>query len=219
MNNFKGAFNQARTIAESGRSQITKQFDKVDARYPIGNKPAGASASTPSTETPPPLPPTRSSGPPPPPGRGRSTSNATTATAGGAGNGVFVGMSQQEKEAFFSLLDEYFASRPHLASLFQQQQAPSTSSTPSAFAYAPPPPAAAAPPVAPAASRPAPPPARRGIGYAVALYDYDAAQSEDLGFKEGERIEVLEAVSDDWLRGSLGGREGIFPSSYVQMQG
>lgn len=27
------------------------------------------------------------------------------------------------------------------------------------------------------------------------------------------------AVSDDWMKGELNGRKGIFPSAYVQMQG
>jgi len=26
-------------------------------------------------------------------------------------------------------------------------------------------------------------------------------------------------VSDDWMKGELNGRKGIFPSAYVQMQG
>ncbi|GAA5872489.1 hypothetical protein JCM8547_006929 [Rhodosporidiobolus lusitaniae] len=216
----KGAFAQARALAESGRSQVTKQFDKIDSKYPMGGQKPPASPgiddshASSSSYTAPPPPPSRTGGPPPPPGRGRAASGASTTaarTAGGAGGGsVFVGMSSGEKEAFFALLDEYFSARPHLAHLFQ-----SSSSTPSSL-----PPAAAPPP--PSASRPPPPPAPaqpRGLGYAVALYDFDAGQAEDLGFKEGDRIEVLEVVSDDWYRGSLNGREGIFPASYVQMQG
>ncbi|GAA6033418.1 hypothetical protein JCM8097_006741 [Rhodosporidiobolus ruineniae] len=224
----KGAFAQARALAESGRSQVTKQFDKVDARYPIGGgqkKPSSASGdggaespglATHTSSAPPPPPPTRGSGPPPPVGRGRATSGASVSSGvgagasrvgGGAGGGsVFVNMPSAEKEAFFALLDEYFSSRPHLAHLFQ----PTTSSSSSSSAPAP-----------PAASRPAPPatPTRRGVGTAVALYDFEAGQTEDLSFSEGDRIEVLEIVSDDWYRGALNGREGIFPSSYVQMQG
>ncbi|GAA5896174.1 hypothetical protein JCM6882_008510 [Rhodosporidiobolus microsporus] len=217
----KGAFAQARALAESGRSQVTKQFDKIDSRYPMGGQKAGGGAGTPTDErpssssgvsAPPPPPPSRfgagSSGPPPPPGRGRSSSgvgaSSAAAAATGGGAGVFVNMSVTEKEAFFALLDEYFSSRPHLAHLFQ-----STNSAP--------PPVAA--PAAPAASRPAPPPARRGLGTAVALYDFEAGQAEDLSFREGDRIEVLEVVSDDWYRGALHGREGIFPSAYVQMEG
>ncbi|GAA5835477.1 hypothetical protein JCM11251_005246 [Rhodosporidiobolus azoricus] len=218
----KGAFAQARALAESGRSQVTKQFDKIDSRYPMGGQKANA-AGTPTDENPHPLPTSHSSapppppsrfgggggGPPPPPARGRSTSSVTGAgiAAGGAApQGVFTNMSVTEKEAFFALLDEYFSSRPHLSHLFQ-----STNSS-----VAPPP---FAPPVAPVTSRPAPPPARRGIGTAVALYDFEAGQGEDLPFREGDRIEVLEVVSDDWYKGALNGREGIFPAAYVQMEG
>ncbi|BGP18863.1 hypothetical protein JCM10213_003518 [Rhodosporidiobolus nylandii] len=227
----KDAFAQARALAESGRNQLNKQvFDKVDARYPMGGqKNASTSASVDESGAAPPLPPTRGSAPPPPPGRGRSSSTlsgtgvgapARTAT-GGAGTGsVFVGMSSAEKEAFFSLLDEYFAARPHLAGLFQQPASSSSavSAVPTPVSPAP---VYTAPPAAPAATRPPPPaaPQARGIGHAVALYDYDATQPEDLPFKEGERVEILEVVSDDWYRGALNGKEGIFPSSYVQMQG
>lgn len=90
-------------------------------------------------------------------------------------------MDEREKQAFFGLLDEYFSSRPQFAAMFGGDAAPPPfSPTP-----------AAAPPPPPAASRP-PPPAARGIGHAIALYDYAGGQPEDLSFKENDRITVLE---------------------------
>lgn len=54
------------------------------------------------------------------------------------------------------------------------------------------------------------------VEYCTALYDYDSTDSGDLNFKEGDRIKLLELVSQDWYRGELNGRSGIFPSNYVQ---
>ncbi|GAA5911216.1 hypothetical protein JCM8208_005764 [Rhodotorula glutinis] len=226
------AFKSAKTFADKGHAQIQQGFKQLDQRVPLGSqkrtdsssRPPGGAASpglaTYSSPAPPPPPPTRNAaagGPPPPPGRGRAGSAATSSSygapassaAGAAlGKGVFSGMDQREKEAFFALLDEYFSSRPQFASLFQ------------GGAGAAPPPAAQAP-APPAASRPTPaPPAYPiGLGTAVALYAYEGGQAEDLSFAEGERITVLESVSDDWMKGELNGRKGIFPSAYVQMQG
>ncbi|GAA6043563.1 hypothetical protein NBRC10512_003501 [Rhodotorula toruloides] len=226
------AFKQARTIAEKGRTSVTAQFDKVDKRFPMGaqgrtnsSSSAGGLASpglatgTSSSAAPPPPPPTRTGGPPPPPGRARAPSAASSSagfaaasagTAVGGGRGLFSGMDEHEKQAFFSLLDEYFSSRPQFAGMFGGE----------AGLGAPPPfsPTSAAPPPPPAASRP-PPPAARGIGHAIALYDYAGGQPEDLAFNENDRITVLEVVDDDWLKGELNGRVGIFPKSYTQMQG
>jgi len=83
------------------------------------------------------------------------------------------------------------------------------------------PPAAA--PAAPAAS-PAAAPSSSGSGAgsgesAVALYDFDAGEPDDLGFKAGQVIRLLmSSDSEDWWRGELDGKEGIFPKAYVQKQ-
>ncbi len=34
---------------------------------------------------------------------------------------------------------------------------------------------------------------------------------------EHELIETLEKVDDDWMKGRIGEREGIFPSSFVKV--
>lgn len=195
----------AKSFADKGHAQIQQGFKQLDQRVPLGSQkrtdsssslgtvPAGGSPglATYTAPAPPPPPPTRTAGPggpPPPPGRGRAGSAASSSygvaappTAGG--KGVFSGMDQREKEAFFALLDEYFASRPQFASLFQGGGSPA-------------PYQAAAPPAPPAASRPSPaPPA--GLGTAVALYAFDGTQAEDLPFAEGERITVLEIGAPD----------------------
>ncbi|XP_014673082.1 PREDICTED: SH3 domain-containing protein 19-like [Priapulus caudatus] len=50
-----------------------------------------------------------------------------------------------------------------------------------------------------------------------ARFDFDAEQDDELAFSEGATIALRERVSNDWLRGELAGRTGIFPSVYVEI--
>lgn len=58
---------------------------------------------------------------------------------------------------------------------------------------------------------------RTGQPYAEALYDFDAENDGELGFQEGDHITLLSRVDDNWLEGSLNGRTGLFPVTYVQV--
>lgn len=51
----------------------------------------------------------------------------------------------------------------------------------------------------------------------VALYDYDARTDEDLSFKKGEHLEVLNDTQGDWwfARSRATKQEGYIPSNYV----
>ncbi|KAL2122626.1 hypothetical protein VTJ04DRAFT_3081 [Mycothermus thermophilus] len=69
----------------------------------------------------------------------------------------------------------------------------------------PPPPPAAAP--APAATGPT----------ATALFDYEAAEDNELSFPEGATITNLEFPDEDWWYGHYGGASGLFPANYVQL--
>ncbi|XP_059218110.1 endophilin-A [Stomoxys calcitrans] len=53
--------------------------------------------------------------------------------------------------------------------------------------------------------------------YCQALYDFDPQNPGELGFKEHEIITLLSRVDDNWFEGSLNGRTGYFPQSYVQV--
>ncbi|KAF4978181.1 hypothetical protein FZEAL_5396 [Fusarium zealandicum] len=55
---------------------------------------------------------------------------------------------------------------------------------------------------------------------AVAVYNFDADQPGDLGFKKGEVVTVLKKTEsdNDWWTGQIGTRMGIFPSNYVKMK-
>ena len=51
----------------------------------------------------------------------------------------------------------------------------------------------------------------------VALYDYDARTDEDLSFKKGEVLEIINDTQGDWwyARSKSAKSEGYIPSNYV----
>lgn len=51
----------------------------------------------------------------------------------------------------------------------------------------------------------------------VALYDYDARTDEDLSFRKGEHLEILNDTQGDWwlARSKRSRAEGYIPSNYV----
>ncbi|KAM7018087.1 LOW QUALITY PROTEIN: NADPH oxidase activator 1 [Tautogolabrus adspersus] len=58
--------------------------------------------------------------------------------------------------------------------------------------------------------------ANRSILYQmVALYDYNAQGPEDLEFSEGDTIDILGDVNEEWLEGHCAGNIGIFPSCFA----
>lgn len=72
-----------------------------------------------------------------------------------------------------------------------------------------------------------PPPPRRSVEpqasptpSAIAEYDYDAAEDNELTFEEGAKIINIEFVDDDWWLGEVesSGEKGLFPSNYVSLK-
>lgn len=49
----------------------------------------------------------------------------------------------------------------------------------------------------------------------VALYNYNARGPEDLEFSEGDTIDILSEVNEEWLEGHMGGSIGIFPRCFA----
>uniref|UniRef100_UPI00398E8E77 neutrophil cytosol factor 2 n=1 Tax=Pristiophorus japonicus TaxID=55135 RepID=UPI00398E8E77 len=49
-----------------------------------------------------------------------------------------------------------------------------------------------------------------------ALYDYEVSDPADLGFQEGDIIQVLAQVNTNWLEGQHKGNTGIFPATLVK---
>ncbi|XP_062992086.1 SH3 domain-containing protein 19 isoform X2 [Elgaria multicarinata webbii] len=50
-----------------------------------------------------------------------------------------------------------------------------------------------------------------------ALHDFKAETQEDLPFKKGDHILILEHLDSEWYRGRLNGKEGIFPAVFVHV--
>jgi hypothetical protein len=52
---------------------------------------------------------------------------------------------------------------------------------------------------------------------ASAIYDYEAAEDNELSFAEGAIITGLKFPDEDWWFGHYDGKSGLFPANYVQL--
>ncbi|XP_043919490.1 intersectin-2 [Protopterus annectens] len=62
-------------------------------------------------------------------------------------------------------------------------------------------------------STPAPTP----VCQVISMYDYTAANEDELTFSKGQFINVLSKDDPDWWQGEVNGVTGLFPSNYVKM--
>lgn len=90
----------------------------------------------------------------------------------------------------------------------EEVEEPAAPSLPSRSAVAPPPPA-----------RRSVEPAKPAGPSALAEYDYEAAEENELTFSENDKIINIDFVDDDWWLGELekSGEKGLFPSNYVTL--
>lgn len=51
----------------------------------------------------------------------------------------------------------------------------------------------------------------------VALFDYEGEDDAELTFSQGDVIALLELVGDEWGRGQIHGRAGIFPLNFTEV--
>lgn len=61
----------------------------------------------------------------------------------------------------------------------------------------------------------------RKCGYCVALYDFQAENVGELGFKEGQILKLYDQIDESWYEGALEGSDGeqtgVFPTNYVRV--
>lgn len=52
----------------------------------------------------------------------------------------------------------------------------------------------------------------------VAMYDYDAADTDEVSFREGDRIVFCQPIDAGWMEGTVekSGQRGMLPSNYVE---
>ncbi|KAM5289215.1 GRB2-related adapter protein 2 [Ctenodactylus gundi] len=53
------------------------------------------------------------------------------------------------------------------------------------------------------------------VRWARALYDFEALEADELGFRSGEVLEVLDSSNPSWWTGRLNNKLGLFPANYV----
>lgn len=49
------------------------------------------------------------------------------------------------------------------------------------------------------------------------MYDYTAANQDELSFSKGQLISILDKNNPDWWKGEVGGVTGLLPTNYVKM--
>ncbi|KAJ3118528.1 spermatogenesis-associated protein 13 [Phlyctochytrium bullatum] len=60
--------------------------------------------------------------------------------------------------------------------------------------------------------------AEEGSGmFARALWDYDAIEDNEISFKAGEVITIIELCNEDWYEGRIGNVAGYFPANRVEL--
>uniref|UniRef100_A0A8C5GVI1 Intersectin-2-like n=1 Tax=Gouania willdenowi TaxID=441366 RepID=A0A8C5GVI1_GOUWI len=51
----------------------------------------------------------------------------------------------------------------------------------------------------------------------IAIYDYSAANQDEISFSKGQLINVLDKSNPDWWKGEINGATGLFPFNYVKL--
>ncbi|TSO15218.1 Intersectin-2 [Bagarius yarrelli] len=58
---------------------------------------------------------------------------------------------------------------------------------------------------------------KKPVCQVIAMYDYKAANGDEMTFQKGQLINVLTNDDSDWWRGEINGVTGLFPTNYVKM--
>lgn len=65
---------------------------------------------------------------------------------------------------------------------------------------------------------PSPRPSNQPLGYCKVIYDYDSQEGDDLPLVKGDKIAIIEHLSEDWWKGYKHNnpeKVGVFPTNYV----
>ncbi|KAM4633515.1 intersectin-2a isoform 2-T2 [Polymixia lowei] len=60
-------------------------------------------------------------------------------------------------------------------------------------------------------------PAPLPVCQVIAMYDYTAANQDELSFSKGQLINVLDKTNPDWWKGEANGVTGLLPTNYIKM--
>uniref|UniRef100_A0A8C5GU58 Intersectin-2-like n=1 Tax=Gouania willdenowi TaxID=441366 RepID=A0A8C5GU58_GOUWI len=60
-------------------------------------------------------------------------------------------------------------------------------------------------------------PASQAVCQVIAIYDYSAANQDEISFSKGQLINVLDKSNPDWWKGEINGATGLFPFNYVKL--
>lgn len=51
----------------------------------------------------------------------------------------------------------------------------------------------------------------------ITMYDYTAANQDELSFSKGQLINIMDKTNPDWWKGEVNGVTGLLPTNYVKM--
>ena len=52
---------------------------------------------------------------------------------------------------------------------------------------------------------------------AEALYDFEAENDSEVEFRQGDMIELISRIDENWFEGTVHGQTGYFPVNYVKV--
>ncbi|XP_034383836.1 intersectin-2-like [Cyclopterus lumpus] len=67
----------------------------------------------------------------------------------------------------------------------------------------------------PSSSKPSPSPLP--VCQVIAMYDYTAANRDELSFSKGQLISILDKTNPDWWKADINGVTGLLPTNYIKM--